>query len=500
MSGASRSSSDDAIFDSSMDPVQKPSKLKASVKLPEKYEILDKFFNSMVSSIRLLRLKGSVSIFKNICPKVESLTDRRFSHSCLAQLKYLLPEAISIKKVLIHDEMTCCMKPDLQISLQTSVFEDSRKGKNGSEFLVLSKVFRARLVEFHEAHPEVDEVPEETLPEPFSQAKRNIPPPVIVKPSKPSLPVEFPSGDLSGQHIAAPSHLSGSFRRRFCQKVPVPDTQKTKFLGSISPSTVSTHPIVNPSSSTVPYLTKCLPEPPLSNSLPNNYLSFSTQEENTELMKTTASSSPEAAVGEETPSKLNTPARLMTVTPDLQTPKRSFLTPNSESTTPVKRSVARRVTLSNFFSPTKKAKLDDEQNEEARSSDGADILSFLPKSLLESVREKERKAKWEKEAGVAEAKRRRQMVASLPKLFDMIRLIFQSVKRSVITKQELMHKIIVSHCDVVDKSEVEEQLKLLEELAPDWISAKLVSTGDYLYRINNTSSPDSIRQKLSEAS
>ncbi|KAK1309257.1 hypothetical protein QJS10_CPA09g00561 [Acorus calamus] len=158
-------------------------------------------------------------------------------------------------------------------------------------------------------HMWVDEVPEETLPEPFGQAKQSIPP-VIVKPSKPSLSVEFPSGDLSGQHIAAPSHLSGSFRRRFCQKVPVPDTQKTKFLGSIRPSTVSTHPIVNPSSSTVPYLTKCLPEPPLSNSLPNNSLSFSTQE-NTELMKTTASSSPEALVGEETPSKLNTPARLM---------------------------------------------------------------------------------------------------------------------------------------------------------------------------------------------
>lgn len=57
----------------------------------------------------------------------------------------------------------------------------------------------------------------------------------------------------------------------------------------------------------------------------------------------------------------------------------------------------------------------------------------------------------DRDAGVIEAKRRQQMIACLPKLFDMIHLIFQSMKRSVMTKQELMYKIIANHCDIVDK-------------------------------------------------
>ncbi|KAJ8617018.1 hypothetical protein MRB53_013204 [Persea americana] len=73
-----------------------------------------------------------------------------------------------------------------------------------------------------------------------------------------------------------------------------------------------------------------------------------------------------------------------------------------------------------------------------------------------------------------EAKRRQQMIACLPKLFGMIHLIFESMKRPVMTEQELMYKIIVNHPDRVDKGEVGEQLKLLQELVPDWISGKNV--------------------------
>lgn len=43
-----------------------------------RYEILGEFFDSLDSSIRLLRLKGSTPTFKNICPKIECLTDRYF--------------------------------------------------------------------------------------------------------------------------------------------------------------------------------------------------------------------------------------------------------------------------------------------------------------------------------------------------------------------------------------------------------------------------------------
>ncbi|CAA6672188.1 unnamed protein product [Spirodela intermedia] len=36
-----------------------------------------------------------------------------------AQLKYILPEAMCIKKILRHDEPTSCMKPDLQLSCRS---------------------------------------------------------------------------------------------------------------------------------------------------------------------------------------------------------------------------------------------------------------------------------------------------------------------------------------------------------------------------------------------
>ncbi|KAI7992951.1 CDT1-like protein b [Camellia lanceoleosa] len=53
----------------------KKKKLDGQVKLPEKFEILGKFFDSLDSTIRLLQLMGSGSTFTDISPKMECLTD-----------------------------------------------------------------------------------------------------------------------------------------------------------------------------------------------------------------------------------------------------------------------------------------------------------------------------------------------------------------------------------------------------------------------------------------
>lgn len=44
------------------------------------------------------------------------------------------------------------------------------------------------------------------------------------------------------------------------------------------------------------------------------------------------------------------------------------------------------------------------------------------------------------------------MIACLPKLFNMIHFLFQSINQTVITKEELIHKIIANQCDIVDRS------------------------------------------------
>lgn len=145
---------------------------------------MDKFFCSFDSSIRLLRIKGSATTFANISTQIECLTDRylnlssfvcltdkiipssqldfffppncrRFTYSHLAQLKFILPEAIEVKKILTHDERTNCMKPDLHLSLSHDAIGNNGKIKSESGNLQLRKVFRARLCDFFKAHPEV---------------------------------------------------------------------------------------------------------------------------------------------------------------------------------------------------------------------------------------------------------------------------------------------------------------------------------------------------------
>lgn len=57
----------------------------------------------------------------------------------------------------------------------------------------------------------------------------------------------------------------------------------------------------------------------------------------------------------------------------------------------------------------------------------------------------------EKDASVAEAKRRQKLIACLPTTFVMILLLFQSSSRSVMTEQELAHKLIANHLKIVDR-------------------------------------------------
>lgn len=52
---------------------------------------------------------------------------------------------------------------------------------------------------------------------------------------------------------------------------------------------------------------------------------------------------------------------------------------------------------------------------------------------------------------------------------------------------------------MVDRREVEEQLRLLQELAPEWICEKSASSGDLLVCINKISIPEMVRARLAEA-
>jgi len=73
----------------------------------------------------------------------------------LAQLKFILPEAIAIKKLLVFDERTSCMKPDLHVSINLDAVEFDANLLSESGTMSLRKLFRVRLNEFWKSHPEV---------------------------------------------------------------------------------------------------------------------------------------------------------------------------------------------------------------------------------------------------------------------------------------------------------------------------------------------------------
>ncbi|CAN1131674.1 CDT1-like protein a, chloroplastic [Linum perenne] len=392
-------------------PKQAGSVGDGSPKLPEKYELLIEFFNCLDDSIRLRKRS-------NIFPIIESLTTRRFSYRNLAQLKYILPEAIEITTMMKFDEQTSCMKPDLHISLDPDAIEfdkktKSREGKHSS----LRKVFRKRLEKFCESHPKGDEVPEAMLPEPFN----------YIKPNK-------------------ASHLPSSFRRSLSRK------------GEMGGRTVGNASILVPASES------CLE---------------SDGEPGLLVAGATAPCIPQTPVKVEGSSLQSTPAK------DVLSPS------NLMSVTPVQSKQKRSLTISPDYAannlPTKLVR-------RLVVEDGE-----LPEILFESIREKQRKAEEENDPAISQAKRRLKMIASSPKLFNTIHFLFQSIGRSVMTKEELIHKIIAGQSDIADRREVEERLSLLEVLLPEWISEKKALSGDLLCCINKSASVEAMRERLEEA-
>ncbi|KAM1044234.1 hypothetical protein ACFX2A_036199 [Malus domestica] len=562
----------------------------ASEKLPEKYEILSEFFDCLDASIRLLRLRGLMPSFTNLRPKIECLTDRRFTISHLAQLKIVLPEVIEITKVLVKDERTSDMKPDLRVTMNVDAVENDDKLKSeGGGHMHLRRAFRHRLGDISKSHPEGYEIPEETLPPPFNFAEQHMHPDTI-KCSLSSSPealtgahtVEQPEAsktylqsdgipdethpmpsdqskeDLNSNISRIPdsslpnetsfeapveqlpvitTHLPQSFRRHFSlpafqgRNVLVPESN-FNIVCSIEEASVvasSFEALVEQQ----PVITSHLPQPfrrhfsqpsfqARNISLPESILNVvcSVEGASTAVSLTgqvpatpTKETSPiesgddlptKCASIQSTPAKLaSTPARLMSATPALRPPKRCYMSPEDNSTSSPEKMVRYppRSRSLKFDTPVKNRMVEDEVLDMDNASIDNDFTDIPPEDLLKLLKDEERTAIEEQIPAFSQAKRDKQMISGLPKLFDMIHFLCQSMKRSAITKEELVHKLIWNNLDFTDTNEVEEQLSLLLDLVPEWISEeKLDSGGDLLLiHINKMSNPGSIRAQLEAA-
>lgn len=209
--------------------------------------------------------------------------------------------------------------------------------------------------------------------QPVSSSKEKVPDSVSVS--------EMSSEAPKNQQLAAASHLSHSFRRRFSQKPRSTEvattSQKSTKLPFKPPVDSATHSSVNPVSSSEETTSSQVFGP--TNTTPSKKLS---------VLKTDKDSPRKKGSLESTPAKMaSTPAGLMAVTPALCPPKRSYMSPEDDSSSTPNKLVRRppRTRSLKFDSPVKNNKIRDEDLGAIGSSVDSDILDILPENLLQSV-------------------------------------------------------------------------------------------------------------------
>ncbi|XP_078689304.1 uncharacterized protein LOC144920819 isoform X2 [Branchiostoma floridae x Branchiostoma belcheri] len=119
-------------------------------------------------------------------------------------------------------------------------------------------------------------------------------------------------------------------------------------------------------------------------------------------------------------------------------------------------------------------------------------------SLLERIRAKEA-AKAEKYmTRDADQDRRTAMIGRLPDLARILRTFFVTEKKPAVPIESAVKKMSESYRSVLSSSESEAHLKLLTELAPDWLSVVKISKGTFL-KMDRNQDINIIVDKLNKA-
>ncbi|PSR84659.1 CDT1-like protein [Actinidia chinensis var. chinensis] len=466
-----------------------------AAELPEKYRIIAEYFNRMTCSLRLLALRKKLPTFQNISRQVEILTGRKFSYRNLAQIKYILPEAVQIDKVLIRDEKTLCVKPDIKITLLFDVVDGHQKE---SIYLALHQVFASRLLNFSNKHPEGCEIPEAEMPEPFNRGSDTI----IINAFPMDSSTESQQNISETELLLNTSHLHPSFNRHFSQKVVTEIEKNTQLLASPIPTSSPKNESV-----TDQHMGSMQLE------VPSDVCSRSTTISNPVHLADSACCISSIA-DESTPLKVISKVNNLTVqTPALLTPKRSIPSCDKNLTTMTSEkwtacNVSAKRSLDFSLIEGEESALNSTTNETDWSKAVHNTISQT-KSTKGLLLEEEftcSAALHQKAEEICTSKDQMTNQTGLTthgqtstRLSDLIALIhqnFQSASCSSITKDELVHKIIINSLDIVDRREVEEQIELLEKLIPDWICRKSAPSGDILYNIKKVSDLNSICKRL----
>lgn len=447
--------------------------------LPEKYRNLSEFFDRILCSLRLLNLRKRSPTFQNVSSQVEVLTGRKFTHKHLAQIKYIVPEAIQIDKLLVHDARTMCMKPDVNITLHFDVVEDHQEH---SKFMTLNSLFASRLMNFLRKHAQDCDIPEAILPDPFNQRCLT---------SNADLPL-----DLSSSHESkslSSSHLCPSFSTRFSRQTAFAEAKIDQFsvpLSTCSPcesectlnrelDSKMTSPESSKSSINLNNVEECQPIPGCS------------------------------LVGNErTPMKILPESEIMLETPAQPTPKRSVpITEDKHKKMTDQDSVVLNLTVKRSLDFSTLAGEEMSSDLISGSLEQHHDLNIERKTMSKEdhvnadicpneVQEKSCSFSKEEKIYPSHLTAARQESFSLSDLVRLIHRIFQSVGCRSMTKVELVHKIIVNDFDIDENTDVEGQIELLERLVPEWLCKKSSPTGDLVYSIKKASDLNSVCERV----
>lgn len=495
---------------------------EGELEILERHKTIVELFDSMNCSLRLLVMRKKSPTFQNISAQVEVLTQRRFSYGHLARIKYLLPEAIQMDTILVHDKKSLCMKPDMKIGVLFDVVEGHDEE---SDFIALRQLFASRLVDYFIKHPEACDIPQAILPGPFNQSKEAAfedkagdhsmavfcepfseisetiaPEPMITDQSREYLPAAIES-----QMLSTPSHLRPSFNRHFSQKT-FSEEEKVQLLASPVPSSVSPscdlhneHLNEARTGEFPEFCSKfnfrtnldikserarqlCIPF-----SKSTSFNPLPSQPINPEVSadvytSTSPKCKPDSSVD-----------KLLLETPAQSTPRRAMHSSDEKhkDTTGQKQTLsckpAKRVLDFSYIEADKGAS---EYYEFLHDSSTQPLAGSS--SLLKKVEGSLGHSSVDQKTCQSDTVHQ-QLSIQLPDLVSLVHHIFQSVNFSPITKEELVHKIILDSLDIVDRWEVEEQIGILEKRVPDWICRLPAPSGDVLYKIKKMSDLDTVQ-------
>ncbi|CAN4085378.1 unnamed protein product [Withania somnifera] len=449
--------------------------------LPEKSHTvnLSEFFNRMLSSLRLLSLQQRSPTFQNVSTQVEVLTGRKFTHRHLAQIKYIVPEAIQIDKLLVHDLKTMCMKADVKITLHFDVVDDHQEY---SKFMTLTSLFASRLMDFLHKHAKDCDIPKAILPDPFNQSSLT---------SNADLPMDLPSSHESKS--LSSSHLCPSFSPRFSRQTASAEGKLDQFAVPLSTcSPCESECTLNQEL----YFKRTSPESCKSSVNLNNV----------EECQTIPGCS--LVVNERTPMKILPECELMLETPVQPTPKRSVpVTEDKHKKMTDQDSVVLNLTVKRsldfstlageeMYSDLVSGSVEHHDlNMESKTISKEDHVN-ADTCPNDEVQEKSCSFSKEEKIYQSHLTAAQQEFFDLSDLVRLIHRIFQSVGCQSMTKVELVHKIIVNDFDIDENSDVEGKIELLEKLVPDWLCKKSAPTGDHLYSIKKVLPLNSVCKRV----